>query len=236
MRQSVPLLPRRKFRLLPVVIVGVAVLLAVRLGELSFGVELSPAGPAIAAEGAGADAPKPEKSSASAAEPAGGDGDGEPQEEQQTSGFPVDFTPAEVAVLQDLANRRNELLAFEKELESRDRLLNAAEGRLDKRIGELQQLRDSIEILVREYTDQEKADLQSIVKIYESMKPKDAARILEDLEMRILLGIMEAMKERKSAPILAAMGAKRAREITAELARKREIDLSRQANKDKPSG
>ena len=106
MRQSVPLLPRRKFRLLPVVIVGVAVLLAVRLGELSFGVELSPAGPAIAAEGAGADAPKPEKSSASAAEPAGGDG--EPQEEQQTSGFPVDFTPAEVAVLQDLANRRIE--------------------------------------------------------------------------------------------------------------------------------
>ena len=234
MRQSVPLLPRRKFRLLPVVIVGVAVLLAVRLGELSFGVELSPAGPAIAAEGAGADAPKPEKSSASAAEPAGGDG--EPQEEQQTSGFPVDFTPAEVAVLQDLANRRNELLAFEKELASRDRLLNAAESRLDKRIGELQQLRDSIEILVREYTDQEKADLQSIVKIYESMKPKDAARILEDLEMRILLGIIEAMKERKSAPILAAMGAKRAREITAELARKREIDLSRQANKDKPSG
>ena len=162
MRQSVPLLPRRNFRLLPVVIVGVAVLLAVRLGELSFGVELSPAGPAIAAEGAGADAQKPEKSSASAAEPAGGDGDGEPQEEQQTSGFPVDFTPAEVAVLQDLANRRNELLAFEKELESRDRLLNAAEVRLDKRIGELQQLRDSIEILVREYTDQEKAEIEIV--------------------------------------------------------------------------
>lgn len=233
MRQSVPLIPPRRVRLLPVVIVGVAVLLAVRVGELSFGFELSTAGPALAAGDSGADASKSDKAGAAASQ---GDGDSEGKEEQRTTDFPVEFTPAEVAVLQDLANRRDELLAFEKELESRDRLLNAAEGRLDKRIGELQQLRDSIEALVREYTDQEKAELQSIVKIYESMKPKDAARILEDLEMRILLGIVESMKERKSAPILAAMASKRAREVTAELARKREIDLSTQASRDGQSG
>ena len=115
-------------------------------------------------------------------------------------------------------------------------MLNAAEGRLDKRIDELQQLRDSIEALVRQYNEQEQAELQSIVKIYETMKPKDAARILEDLEMQILLGIMEMMKERKSAPILAAMGAERARQVTSELARKRAIDLAKQAGKSEPSG
>ena len=155
---------------------------------------------------------------------------------QRTTDFPVEFTPAVVAVLQDLANRRDELLTLETELEGRERLLNAAEGRLDKRIAELQQLRDSIEALVRQYNDQEKAELQSIVKIYETMKPKDAARILEDLDMRILLGIMETMKERKSAPILAAMGAERARQVTAELARKRQVDLSKQTGKTEPSG
>ncbi len=89
---------------------------------------------------------------------------------------------------------------------------------------------------MRQYNEQEQAELQSIVKIYETMKPKDAARILADLEMRILLGIMESMKERKSAPILAAMEPKRAREVTEELARKREIDLSTQARGDKPAG
>jgi flagellar motility protein MotE (MotC chaperone) len=219
-----------------VVIVGVAALLVVRLGELSFGLELSPAGPALAAEDAGADAPKSDKADADKPAPAGGKSESEPTDAQRTTDFPVEFTPGEVAVLQDLANRRDELLTLEEELAARERLLSAAEGRIDKRIGELQQLRDSIEALVRQYTDQEKAELQSIVKIYETMKPKDAARILGDLEMRILLGIMESMKERKSAPILAAMEPKKAREVTAELARKREIDLSTQANKDEPSG
>ncbi len=236
MSQSIPATPRWRFRLLPVVIVGVAALLAVRVGELSFGLELSPAGPALAAEDAGAKAPEPDKAAGGTPATASTNRDGEPQEQQRTTDFPIEFTPGEVAVLQDLANRRDELLTLEKELDSREQLLKAAEGRLDKRIDELQLLRDSIEALVRQYTDQEKAELQSIVKIYETMKPKDAARILEDLEMRILLGIMESMKERKSAPILAAMGPEKAREVTAELARKREIDLSTQASKEEPSG
>lgn len=224
--------PRRKVRLLPVVIVGVAVLLAVRLGELSFGIELSPASPALAAEDKAEDSPKHEKAGAAATAPAGD----KSKNEHRTTDFPVEFTPAEVAVLQDLANRRDELMVLEKEIKARERLLSAAEGRLDNRIGELQQLRDTIEALVRQYNDQEQAELQSIVKIYETMKPKDAARILGDLEMQILLGIMESMKERKSASILAAMDPERAREVTTELARKREIDLSTQGTKDKPSG
>ena len=224
--------PRWKIRLLPIVIVGVALLLAVRLGELSFGVELSTTSPALAAE----DAPKPDKAEAPVGAPAGETAAGDAESGRRTTDFPAEFTPAEVAVLQDLAIRRDELLTLETELEGRERLLNAAEGRLDKRIDELQQLRDSIETLIRQYNEQEQAELQSIVKIYETMKPKDAARILEDLEMQILLGIMETMKERKSAPILAAMGAERARQVTSELARKRAIDLAKQASKSEPSG
>lgn len=241
MTQSVPMKTRGKIRLLPIVIVGVAALLVVRLGELSFGVEISPASPALAAEHKGESAPKPEKTEAAKTKPAGETADSEAadseaEDELPAAGRPVEFTPGEVAVLQELATRRDGLNKLEKELASRERLLNAAEGRLDKRIGELQQLRESIEALVRQYNDQEAAELQSIVKIYETMKPKDAARILEDLEMKILLGIMEIMKERKSASILAAMGPERAREVTAELARERAIDLSTQATKAEPSG
>lgn len=239
MTRSGPTKARRKVRLLPLVIVAVAVLLTVRLGELSFGVAVSTGTPALAAEDKAKDAPKPDKDEHKAADtaaPAGDTTKHEPAEEPQETERPVEFTPAEVVVLQSLALRRDELMTLEKELASRERLLNATEGRLDKRIGELQLLRDSIEALVRQYTDQEKAELQSIVKIYETMKPKDAARILEDLEMKVLLGIMEMMKERKSAPILAAMGPQRAREVTTELARKRAIDLSTPAKKDGPSG
>ncbi|NKB48474.1 MAG: hypothetical protein GKS02_03805 [Alphaproteobacteria bacterium] len=234
---------RMKIRLLPVVIVGVAALFVVRVGELSFGVDLSPTRPAVAAEKSdtkSGDESKPEKAGAGDHAPAGdaahADEAHEAAEEDRLIDFPVEFTPGEVAVLQELAARRDELAVFEKELEARERLLNVTEERLDSRIAELQLLRDSIEALVRQYDEQEESELQSIVKIYETMKPKDAASILGDLDMRILLGIMEAMKERKSASILAAMEPKRAREVTTELARQRAIDLTTPATKTEPSG
>jgi len=55
------------------------------------------------------------------------------------------------------------------------------------------------------------------------MKPKDAARIFEELEMGTLLEVAERMKERKLAPVMAELGPERAREMTVELRALREL-------------
>jgi len=60
------------------------------------------------------------------------------------------------------------------------------------------------------------------------MKPKDAARIFEELDMAVLLDVIERMKERKSAPILAKMNPVRAKAITLELAQRRELPIPRE--------
>ena len=60
------------------------------------------------------------------------------------------------------------------------------------------------------------------------MKPKDAARIFEELDMEVLLEVIERMKERKTAPILAQMNPQRAKTVTLELAQRRELPLPRQ--------
>ena len=135
------------------------------------------------------------------------------------------FSPAEIEVLTELAKRREDLEGRERELGLREGLLQAAEQRVEDKIAELQQLRSEIEALVRLHDEQEEAELQSLVKIYETMKPKDAARILQELEIDVLLSIMERMKERSTAPVLAAMDAERAREVTAELARRDALEL-----------
>ncbi len=137
----------------------------------------------------------------------------------------VAFSPAEVEVLTELAKRREGLDGRERELGLREGLLQAAEQRLDDKIAELQELRSEIEALVRQHDEQEEAELQSLVKIYQTMKPKDAARILQELDLPILLSIMERMKERSTAPILAAMDPGRAREVTTELAQRRELGV-----------
>ena len=129
------------------------------------------------------------------------------EEEEETSRLITDdptlLTPAEIELLQHLAVRRDELNAREQELDMREGLLRAAESRIDKKIAELEGLRETISGLIKTFDEQQDQKLQSLVKIYENMKPKEAARIFEDLELDTLLEVAERMKERKLAPIMA---------------------------------
>jgi len=136
---------------------------------------------------------------------------------------PTLLTPAEIDILQQLAVRREQIDAREREMDMRSGLLNAAEERIEKKIAELQNLRLTIDGLIKKFDAEQDAKLKSLVKIYENMKPKDAARIFEDLEMDTLLEMSERMKERKLAPIIAKMSPEKAREVTVELRRLRNL-------------
>ena len=202
-------------RLLPVTIAVGALVLVFRVADLWFdaGVALAPA--AVAASGTASPQPAPTAPAAAS---------------RRTT---EPFTPEEVQVLSELSRRRELLEAREREMVVREGLLKATEERLGQRVGELERLKVEVGALVRQYGEQEEAELKSVVKIYESMKPREAARILGELETKTLLAIMERMKERGAAPILAAMDPQRAREVTTELARRKEVDLTAGAT---PSG
>jgi len=130
---------------------------------------------------------------------------------------PTLLTQSEIDLLQKLAERRVEIDARARELDSRVALLAAAESRIDRKIQDFKALQATIESLIKTYDEQQDAKLLSLVKIYENMKPKDAARIFEELEMDVLLQVAERMKERSLAPIMAKMNPQRAREVTVEL-------------------
>jgi len=82
--------------------------------------------------------------------------------------------------------------------------------------------------LLQQQQDGTESQYQSLVKIYENMKPKDAARIFEQLEMAVLIPVVERMKERKTAPILAKMDPVKAQAITVELAQRRNPQANEQ--------
>ena len=138
---------------------------------------------------------------------------------------PTLLTPAEIDLLQQLAERRQVLESREQEFELRTGLLAAAESRIDKKVEELKVLRETISGLIKTFDAQQDAKLLSLVKIYENMKPKEAAKIFEELEMDTLLEVAERMKERKLAPIMAKMHPEKARDMTVELSRLRELPL-----------
>ena len=133
------------------------------------------------------------------------------------------FTPVELDLLQNLVKRREELDLWEKNVEIKEAALNATEKRLDDKIAQIDAMKKEVSVLLAQYNDKEDAKIRSLVKIYENMKPKDAARIFNEVEMPILLLVIDKMSEKKIAPILAEMDSKKAKQVTVQLAEQRRI-------------
>jgi flagellar motility protein MotE (MotC chaperone) len=128
------------------------------------------------------------------------------------------YSDVRAELFRDLSKRREDIESKEKALAAREALLLTAERELDAKMRELNTLRSEIEGLLDKQSEEEKQRIASLVKIYEGMKAKDAARIFNTLDMDVLISVMVAMSERKSAPILAEMSSERARNVTILLA------------------
>jgi len=218
-----------RLRLLPLALVAAVGLLGVRIGNVWHALE----GPIASAHAEGTPtAAKPSAEPAKpAAEPAKPSADAPtaatpaphaPGAASEKAVDPLSMTPSEVELLQQLAERRAELDRRAAELSQREVLLQAAEKRIDEKIARLASLEKDIGGIVDKQDQEEDARIKSLVKIYETMKPQDAARIFEQLDMGVLLNVVEHMKERIAAPILAAMDPAKARTVTLALAERRD--------------
>ena len=142
---------------------------------------------------------------------------------------PPPISEGERTVLLELRQRRLELDGREATLAARESVLVATEQKLSARVAELQALQKKLEGLETAREQREDTSWRGLVKLYESMKPRDAAVIFNDLDMPVLLQVVDRMKEAKAAPVLAAMQADKARELTTKLADMR-------TRRDSPSG
>ncbi|MDX2143893.1 MAG: hypothetical protein SFV19_11105, partial [Rhodospirillaceae bacterium] len=119
--------------------------------------------------------------------------------------------------------RREIIDRRERELQQKEGLVKAAEQRLDEKIAQMRQLETQLQGLVQQYDAKKKTEIEQLVKIYTAMKPKDAARIFDNLDMTILVAVVTSMKESKAAPILSLMNPDRAKELTEELSTRRQL-------------
>jgi flagellar motility protein MotE (MotC chaperone) len=151
-------------------------------------------------------------------------GNEEPEKkEEDREAEPQLFTRGEVDMLQKLQSRREELDTRENEMRLQEDLLKVTQKRIEEKIDELKKIEATIQDLLKKHDQQEEQRIQRLVKMYENMKPKDAARIFESLEMPILISVVERMKERKVAPVLAAMPSAAAKKLTTELATRKQL-------------
>ncbi len=141
--------------------------------------------------------------------------------------LPVDLakeagiSAAEFRLLQTLQERRQTLDARERDIVTRENLLATTETKIQERMNALKGLESNLQKLLGQVDDLESQRITSLVRVYEKMKPKDAAAVWEGLDSEVLLKIAQKMKEQPLSLILAKMSPERAREVTRRLA---EID------------
>jgi flagellar motility protein MotE (MotC chaperone) len=128
------------------------------------------------------------------------------------------LTAGERAVLESLAQRRQELETRAREIDVRDSLLKAAEKRIELRLQELKELEARLTGAATKKDEAEAAKFKALVGMYESMKAKDAAKILDRLNMRVLIEVVNVMNPRRMSDILGQMSPDVAERLTIEIA------------------
>ena len=127
-------------------------------------------------------------------------------------------SPGERAVLERLQTRRQELDTRNRELEMRENLLKVAEKRLEAKVSELRSTESRVNTAMGTRDKVEAERFKGIITMYENMKSKDAARIFDRLDMRILVEVSTQMNPRKMSEILGQMSPDAAERLTVELA------------------
>lgn len=128
-------------------------------------------------------------------------------------------SPAERALLERLQARREELDARSRELDLRETMLKAAEKKMDPPPGGAPKADQAKSGAADERKDDsETARFKSLVTMYEAMKPKDAAKIFDRLDIKVLIEVASQMKPQQMAAVLAQMNPEAAERLTVELA------------------
>ena len=127
-------------------------------------------------------------------------------------------SPSERAILERLQERRKDLESRARELDMRESLIKAAEKRLEGRVSELKQVEERIKVATDRQDDATSARFKGLVSMYENMKAKDAARIFDRLDLKILTEVAGNINPRRMSDILANMSPEAAERLTVEFA------------------
>lgn len=150
------------------------------------------------------------------------------------TGRPI--TASERAVLERLQSRRQEIETRAREIDIRENLIKSAEKRIEGRIEELKATEARITSADQQKNEAEAARFKGIITMYEAMKPKDAAKVFDRLELSVLFDIASQIAPRKMSDIMGQMQPEAAERLTVELARRASGDRSQSAELPKIGG
>lgn len=141
---------------------------------------------------------------------------------QETQEFdPLALDENQIKVLYALSGKEKNTNHTEEmtELAKQRKLLELAHEQINKRLEDIEAAKKDLQGKKEELTKDEKQNVEQMVKMYEAMKPQQAADIFNKLELTSLVQIIKHMNQKKASLIVASMESNRARQLTIELLR-----------------
>lgn len=160
-------------------------------------------------------------------------GQGETKEERNNEDCPECPEcpdPAEV-VLRGLEEKKARIAEEQKVLDQKKEELERFEDEIDEKLEQLaklkKQVQDDIALFEQKKDEAEakqeaafEAKMDRLVKVYAGMKPKNAAGIVNEMDLNVAQEIFSRMRETAAAQILADVNKEKAAKISEGLARK----------------
>lgn len=195
-------------RLMPAVMATVAVVLGLKAVAMAEGV----------AETATADHAAPQEHAAAAPPGATPPAPSATQCAPPTIAELAGLSASEVQVLEALQRRRQELDARGESYGTQDALVQAAEQRLNERLGELRTLESHVNDLLGQLDQAQETRLAALVDVYQRMRAKDAANVFNGLDDDVMVQVASRMRQANLAEVMGRMEPARARTLTQLLA------------------
>jgi flagellar motility protein MotE (MotC chaperone) len=138
-----------------------------------------------------------------------------------TAGADATGTPAgadSVALMAALQQRSKQLDAEAAQLADRKQSLNVAEAKLDEQLAAFDKAQRNLEKTLAMADQASEKDIARMTTVYENMKPADAARIFEKMDVNFAAGLLARMRPDVAAKVLTGMKAENAYAVTLTIA------------------
>jgi len=110
-----------------------------------------------------------------------------------------------------------EIRKREEQLKEKEERLGKLEKEIEQKVKDLLALQKEVQAVRVEKQETQNNRVRGLAKIYGTMKPKEAAKLMENLDDKLVMGIIATMTSDEAAAILALMEVKKAAKISEAL-------------------
>ena len=131
-------------------------------------------------------------------------------------------SPETFRMIETIENKNRELKKREEELRIKQTRLEALEAKVRKDLDKIEKSISKSKEQMGIQDERAKKNVEALIKVYSSMKPEEAANLVEAIDEGLALQIISGMKSKIAGQVLSNLDVKVAKRISENLAGKRD--------------